>query len=445
MSAIRKLGVICIDDENELRPATYERFLEVHNLGSAVDVQRLLLRVEPSRTRVFSDLILCDVNMQEAIEMADQEALADVFWGDGAGRPYGILLALPFLGWSGMTTFVPYSNFWGTKAVHSNGFVLIALALIQALSRGREQGLERIRAEILAAGTDGSLAEVPDEALRRGLEALRRRIEEDRNVQLLDVDWALRRLADVEEKAGRAGGWPLDVPLRDSEGPIAIGIGHSTSLVDFIEAGSLFADIVGFNSLGQDEIRRIGKILSRWCTVKGSIERRGDALFDAAKEVLEFCDPENQGRRSFVDAIEESSYVRTGGDRYLLRRTAMLFAWVKAWHDHEPGARRELRAHSVHEQLGLVVRGADGKERTDPNATTKYKGFLSRDRKVVPDIGPRRGFKKCKDAGKAFSLADDAPADGLDANDRDLCIRFAEEVLDWKQPGVHPYPKWMTE
>jgi hypothetical protein len=435
---------MCIDDQNELRPKAYECFLEVHNLGSAVDVQRALLRAEPARRRAPSDLILCDINMQNASEVADQTGLADVFWGDGAGRPYGVLLALPFLGWSGLTTFVPYSNFWGTKAVHSNGFVLVALSLIQALSKGREQGLEQIRAEIVATGTKDSLAEVPDTALQRGLEALRRRIEEDESIQLLDVEWTLQRLGDAEDAAERAGAWPLDVPLRDSEGPIALGIGWSASFVDFIEVSSIFSDVIGFGNPSREDIRRVAKILMRWSKVKGSIERRGDTLFQAAKQVLELCEPENGDGQSFIAAVKESEYVRAGGDQYLLRRTVMLFAWIKAWHDHGAGARSEVMVHSVHEQLGLVVHGADGKERTDPSATTKYKGFLSSDRKTVSAKGPRRGFRRSHDVAEAFNLASDTPADGLDANDRDLCIRFAEEVLDWKQPGDQPYPRWMS-
>lgn len=444
MSAIRKLGVICIDDENELSPTAYERFLKVQNLGSAMDVQRALLRAEPGRRGVSSDLILCDVNMRDASEIADQEALTDVFWGDGAVRPYGVLLALPFLGWSGLTTFVPYSNFWGTKAVHSNGFVLIALSLIQALSRGREQHLEKLRAEILAAGTEGSLADVPDDALRRGLVALRLKIAEDGNLQLLDVKWALQRLAEVEGEAERAGGWPLDVPLRDSEGPIAIGIGWSASFIEFIEISSIFADVVGFGSPGREDIRRIAKILRKWCEVKGSVERRGDTLFETSKQILDTCDPESGSGRSFVEAVDESEYVTKGGDRYLLRRTVMLFAWVKAWHEHGVGTRSEMKVNSVHQQLGLVVRSADGKERTDPNATTKYKGFLSSDRKTIQASGPRRGFRKSGTVAEAFNLASDTSADGLDANDRDLCIRFAEDVLEWEKTDDQAYPKWMT-
>ncbi len=432
MSKPRKLSVICIDDENELSADQLGRFFVVHNLSSAIAVQRALLSENAARLPLWADLILCDINMEEALELRDG-ALADVFWGAGDVRPYGVLLALPFLGRSGLTTFIPYSSVWGTVAVNSNGYVLVALSMIQALSTGKSLDLQETRESIVSARTVDSLAQVPVEALRKGLAKLRQRIEDDGAVQLVDVGWTLDRLAELEQRVQESGTWPVEVPLLDVEGPLAVGVAWPGASVEFIEIGSLFADVLGYGPSNRTDIQRIATILRRWKANKGSVESRGDTLFEAAKEAFRKCDADEDEHVRVQDAVRDSNYVTSGGDLHQLTRTIMLFAWVEAWQTHGSNAARNVLVHCVHERLGL----------TGPNATNDYKGLLGKGRKVSATSGARRGFRPTATGVEAYSLEDDTCAAGLDANDRDLCVRFAEEELDWDNSPESAYPRWM--
>src|SRR5690242_18202145 len=118
---MRKLSVVCIDDKanNQSEFRKYSHLFENSSVRGMADARLAILeaRNAPGR-RPPIDLFLIDVDMRD--NTTDHE---DYDFGDGsAGRkPYGPVLALPYMTVRPTTQFVPYSLYWGDPTVHDNG------------------------------------------------------------------------------------------------------------------------------------------------------------------------------------------------------------------------------------------------------------------------------------------------------------------------------------
>src|SRR5262249_49573751 len=136
-------------------------------------VQEELLKVRLDVKPPAVDLVVSDVNM---IQRERSDHPADVFWGvSDAIRPYGPILALPFLNVTPLSQFIPFSSVWPHREVSSNGYVLVALSIILSSIERRDMSMREARERILAPE---NLANVPEQALTQGLERLRKRIQE---------------------------------------------------------------------------------------------------------------------------------------------------------------------------------------------------------------------------------------------------------------------------
>jgi hypothetical protein len=425
----RPLVVLNVNDKEELPPSDYNGLFRIENAKSIARVQKIL-RANRSRA---TDLFLIDIDM-EAGGHAD-----GLQWGHPVFRAYGPLLALPFLNGRTAAAFVPYSGFWGNPGVTENGFVRVALALLLSHIHDKPFTLtdvgDYVQEAIAATETDAGLLQAAVHALTRALDIYRQQIESDPRIQLVDIDRTIARLKDLDEHAFETDSWPIAVPFRDGAGSVGVDLCYADGSRDSIQVASLFADLLGFAPPADSEaMEPLYTQLKRWKDL--SVTCHGATLYETVLEVL---DRGIDGVRADC-AADESEFVKGGGNRYLLIRLAMEFAWLDAW-CHEPNPKK--RIEHVHRLLGLA---------NNKNRSVVYKRFLgvSERNTVTPSAEQWRTPLKQridpKSTNDAYSL-DTNDVGTLGPVEKQLCIQYAVERLDW-QPSRNlmdpPYPRWLA-
>lgn len=468
IQCIRRLGVLNVNDDPqaELPTSEYGEFLDIHNVNS-VEAVHELLHEHLARS---VDLFLIDIDMEKSF------IPEGLIWGTPAFRPYGPLLALPFIGQSS-AVFTPYSGFWGNVAVTDNGFVRVALSLLLTQIHGEPFSLEdvgRYIAKSLAPRdvNDGttSLVQEAGIALETALGQYRKRLTDDNRIQLVDIDRTYSRLAEIDEAAVAANAWPLSVPFADSAGVVDVDVRFGATRRERIQLSSLFADVLSFRPPDSPEVLApIYEKLREWKAK--SVTVLGETLYESVvRGVLARC-----AKGVAVEkAVEECEFVRAGGNRYQVRRMAMALAWTEAWHQ-EYQSRPQQRTALVHELLGLrrarkgrARKSALGSERsaTSPRAksakskksrddsSNRYKRLLGKVLKKAvaiidePFRAPLR--RKYDNVAEAYGLNSLEDPGCLSFQEKCDCQRYAQEELGWDPSalvGKHrkPYPRWMRD
>lgn len=242
----------------------------------------------------------------------------------------------------------------------------------------------------------------------------------------------------------------------DAEGELSVSLAHSGRM-DSIGLSSLFADMIGFSRPSKhQQIGNIYSVLNGWRAK--SIGGDSQTLFKAVITALERCGP----GRNLSDVIAETPMLTAGHDRYLVKRLAMEFAWVGAWFTELDGdsssgqtsvqakqqardatGRRSRLQKAARELLGLV----DANNKMSKDADHLYFRWLAGGDKVrhYESNSPRRPLKlKPERKYHTYNLDEDVRG-GLGPYEKALCVRYAQEELEWFADNKKPYPKWMLE
>lgn len=471
----RRIRVVNIDDRNQLDKDRYAPFVDLLPIESELGAQELLAEiVAPTSPPI--DIFLVDIDMSANW----QYHVKGLYWGpDAEGtatslRPYGPMLAVPFLMSGAEMIFVPYSNWWGSPAVYENGFVLLSCAFIFSRVYGGVWTLEDTQdyirnqvAEATAnvsdqtpdgeAGPDAyagtktvsadegpgepderSLLQDPEKALRTGLCRLRKQLGDSGSIQFVNVEATCRKMEALDD-ASLDHGVPLCDP--DTGDPISIEW-VSARRSESVEISSLYGDVLDFRTqVDHKTICGIAKILQREILPR-SIENIG-TIYDMAKQALRECTIEGQPSRRLdkvLETMKKSADTRLSADQWqLLKRLAVLFAWVRTWREENDAEKRITRVRSflgfptgqkgATNSYSRLIRGGDG--------STAGKGRWHQ---------PFRKNHKNGQAAEDFKL-DLNQAEALTPVECRLCTRYADEVLQWIEDlsaTSKKYPQWMT-
>ena len=467
--APRKLLAIVIDDSmGPLLPKEKQNFFLIKRVVDYLTAQKLMLEFRRQSVGEWGgDLFLVDVDFHLS------EYPSDLDWGFDVLRPFGPLLALPFMG-KEVCAFVPYSNHWGDTKVGNNGFVLVATSLLLAAAKQERVMLNEVRAEIADYHSKKGLAQVAGMALDNALVNYRHVLETSNRIQLIDIGRTIRRLEALEENMSDLG-IALPLPLQDAEGILSIDFAYPPYHLDSIELSSIFADLLNYSQpdkLGAFQL--IHEMLQKW--LPKSTERGGNLLTEAAKKVLDLTEgssDDDESQMLLDDAI--SKIMKESGllEEHAIKRTVMEFAWVKAWYEEKwdklsrpkPKKRQLMnddedapednmlnQSSAVEalqtEKVPLITRVHTSLALNKiNNPANKYRRLLCQtvggtDR--VSDKRWRTPFKTEYDGvNDAYQLDQDEPS-ALLPLERAMCIQYAIDELGWDNKDV-PYPRWMTE
>ena len=330
----RKLSVLNINDEilaGGLAKAKVSDYCDLTRVASVHDAVELL---QEQQSRSF-DVFLIDVNMERAKRGHPQ----GLQWGDPSIRPYGPLLALPFLEWGQMPkAFVPYSTYWARDSVKNNGYVVVALSLFMSESLGNaHQFLKQERGH-----SD------PETALNKAVGSLRERISSGVGIRLLDIASIRSALASIQNDLPQGlkhGDAIANRPILDRLRHLAVTI--YTTRPHWTEASiqlqSLFLDVLALGkNLTPDALCKIAKVLESWQ------ERSDDALpYNEACDYLIAIAESSATQRPNVVAKFHANASPTA------RKYAILFAWIETFGDAYGGGKY---LDSVQQKLGLQRR-----------------------------------------------------------------------------------------
>ena len=402
----RPIRVLNINDEETGRLRESSLY-QVANATCVRDVEELIL--DDKRP---IDVFLVDVNMDKA-NGGHPEGLA---WGDPDSRPYGPLLVLPFLHCAqNPASFVPYSHYWGTTAVSTNGYLVVALALLLSAVRQKFVPLANALKYMEDAAEDGKRpVGDPLTALQQGVKSLRKQIAEDDHIKVFDID----------DLCSQVNAWqpPVPVPFLAGDGsPLAVSMGNGLSYQS-VELCSLFLDVLdGVKDANASHIEIIRKELTVWqrkSTALG-LYRRAIAGLRAIEHSTEAIEQESRGRR--VKKRDSLKKQKELVDIRCLdkdcRRLAFLLAWVELSCENQGSsgpAARTISADARHTKAGVKYTS---------NPTQIYK-------RVCTSV-------RCTADGPGAEWH-------LTPGEKYACQIYADNELKWKNTGSNPWPDWMT-
>lgn len=440
----RKLSAIVIDDDKRSFESLEGRegFIELNVIDSYVAAQNLLLQYRHSFSRRGGDLFLVDIDFAKSTLPNNLE------WGSyGDLKPFGPLLALPFLGRE-VCTFVPYSSYWNDEHIYKNGFVLVATSLILAATEQRAIRLNDVRREIDESEGECSFGSTVGYALSDALAKYRSVLANPERVDLLDIARTKRRLEAIVERI-KSGDEVLSLPLQDESGILSIDFTYLPFHFERIELTSVFADLFNFNlSNDLSVFQRIIEILDKWVPISRDIG--GYLLPEAAQKLLDITEglsDDSDKPSSFDQAL---GIVMSGSpllQEPAVKRVAMMFAWVKAWCEDCFEEVEAFHSEVENERASLISRVHTTLSLDKKDTTTLYKRLLAD--KGGAEVSTklwRTPFKlegTYKGVNDAYQLDEDKPS-ALTIIERFMCIKYAKEVLSWDGHRV-PYPRWMIE
>lgn len=465
--APRKLLAIVIDDSmGSLLPEEKQKFFLIKRVVDYLTAQKLMLEFRQSFGEWGGDLFLVDVDFHLS------EFPSDLEWGFEVLRPFGPLLALPFIG-KEVCAFEPYSNHWGDERVSNSGFVLIATSLLLAAAKQERVMLNEVRGEIAEHDSKRGLAQVASIALDNALISYRQVLETSNRIQLIDVGRTIRRLEALEENMSDLS-IALPFPLQDAEGVLSIDFAYPPYHFDSIELSSIFADLLDYSQPDKlGAFQPIFEVLERWRA--NSVERGGNLLTEAARKVLSLTEgsPDNDESQTLLDdAIDEVMRKSDLLEEHQLKRMVMEFAWVKAWYEEKweqrgqpvPAKQRPTKdedaefedaAPSPHttgevaqtEKVPLITRVHTSLALNKVKApANRYRRLLCQTVQGVDRVSDKKWrtpFKLEYDGvNDAYQLDKDEPS-ALPPFEKAMCIQYALDELRWDGNEI-PYPRWMT-
>ena len=333
----RSVRLLYIDDNP---PAVQAPMLDVTTLRSLREVQSWLIDAR----RPSADLVVCDVNMSHRAK----DHPDGVRWGeDGALPAYGPLLALPFVTSDAVCEFVPASSWWAQ--VRSDGYVLISVALLLTVIARRpydmaeaqewidEQGSQRALlnyqrgSQSPTAITRGS----PDPliAISSGLIGLRKKL-------VAACEEGRLTLAGLGTTLGVLEDWKEGEMIEGDGGPARIEIIYPDRS-DFVAVSSLFADTMMFTEVPNGaQVERMADELRLWLARDECFRfPRTINLYEKAVDLLIDILPREVGNvggavagQNHLKARAKAATKTTELDPYLLIRTTMIFAFLRAWY-----------------------------------------------------------------------------------------------------------------
>jgi len=278
-----------------------------------------------------------------------------------------------------MSVFVPYSSYWNTPDVINNGYVCVALALVFAAIDGKHVTIEQARDRISYHTVQGqvvpldasgqSMLNEARTALKNGLKLYRSRLLNSKAFKFIDVDRTMSRLDALEATEIDADAQSELVLLADDSGPLCLTLINGRSrLMEQIELSSLFGDLLDFGRTHfRDCLGLIGNELSAFERKSETVRGGQQATFQLACESLAECRTDRHLRDVIDDLANEKGQIV---DWDFVRRLAVEFAWVGAWH-----ARKQRDTEFVHKKLGLTV-FVNGELRMHRHASNLYRRFI---------------------------------------------------------------------
>jgi len=334
---VRRIRLAYIDDKPTTIPAPELEVLYLRGLRSVQDWM-----IDPARPCV--DVVVCDVNMAHR----EKDHPDDVVWGGEHALPaYGPILALPFLGADNICEFVPISSWWAQ--VEDDGYVLIPVALLLTAIARRPFGLRAAREwvkEQMSAkewlGPEKAAASPtakargstdPITAIGAGLKGLRGKLKqacEDGRLTIAGLDSTIQSLRL----------WNGGLPLEPDGAPTRVELVYPDRS-EFIRLTSLFADIMSLREVPtRAEVARIVDELESW-TQKDLCFRfpRSGGVYEQAARLLNNRLPKKKDReksaKSGSNRLKDRAKAAgqaSGIDPLLLIRTAIIFAFLRAWY-----------------------------------------------------------------------------------------------------------------
>jgi hypothetical protein len=440
----RKLSAIVIDDDTRSFESLEGRegFIELNVIDSYVAAQNLLLQHRQSVGRRGGDLFLVD------IDFAKSKLPNNLEWGSyGALKPFGPLLALPFLGRE-ICTFVPYSSYWNDEHIYKNGFVLVATSLILAATEQRAIRLNDVRREIDESEGECSFGSTVGFALSDALAKYRAVLANPERVELLDIARTNRQLEALVERIKR-GDEVLSLPLQDENGILSINFSYLPFHLESLELTSVFADLFNFNlSNDLSVFQRIIEILKGWEPI--SNELGGYRLPEAAQKLLDITEGLSHDSDESLSFDQALGIVMQGSpllEEHAVKRIAMMFAWVKAWCEDCFEEIEAFHSEVENERASLINRVHTTLSLDKKDSAILYKRLLAgKGGREVSTKRWRTPFKlegTYEGVNDAYQLDEDKPS-ALTTIERFMCIQYAKEVLFWDGLKV-PYPRWMIE
>lgn len=468
----RRLITLNINDEaGQIRLGRDQNFLTFREVDSYIAAQELLLADNGTAGGSMADLFLIDVNFGRS------EIEPGLEWAaPGDLRPFGPLLALPFLGRE-MAAFVPYSSYWGDESVSRNGYVLITISLLLAVTRKEVHRLSKVRQLIKAAKTEKGLHSTATSALNEALKQYRQSLETSTNVQFVDVNKTRRRLEALEENMVDLES-DLPIPLQDLDGLLSVDFAYPPYHLDSIELSSLFADALEFNPPSEHgDFTKVYEVLERW--EQQSIEIGGNTLPEAARAALKRVDDasDNKGEPLTIYEAVDLEIHGTNLDKHSVRRIAMEFAWVEAWHNRLRNSHRQEEPRVTQgefDTLDVVAEDveqpsrSDGLKEIEPFSlismvhrilgidkmrfpAKEYPRLLCAAKDQVSEKQWRTPFKlKYEKTNDAYQLDEDGPS-ALSPLEKAICRQYAQDAFDWDGSNrvvrkiFNPrYPLWMN-
>jgi hypothetical protein len=190
----------------------------------------------------------------------------------------------------------------------------------------------------------------------------------------------------------------------------------------------LFGDLLDFGRthLG-DCLGLIGNELSAFELKSETVRGGHEATFQLACESLAACGADLHLRDVIDDLANQKGEIV---DWDFVRRLAVEFAWVGAWHK-----KKQRDTEFVHKKLGLTV-SVNKKLRMHRHASNLYRRFIQVGNNETDD--PNRRTLKLAGSKEPFCLNEDLPGNLTDL-ECSLCLQFAYSIK-W----YGPYPRWMT-
>jgi hypothetical protein len=462
--APRKLLTIIIDDLAQSLPKEKQQFFLIRKVDDYLTAQDLMLEFRQSYGEWGGDLFLVDVDFHLS------EFPPNLVWGEFAElRPFGPLLALPFLG-KEVCAFIPYSSYWGDQNVKNNGFVLIATSMLLAAAKQEFVRVNDVKRMIEAYQSDNSFAQVTEFALEEALVNYRSVLKGSSRIQLIDIGRTIRRLEALEENMSDLG-IALPFPLQDAEGVLSIDFAYPPYHFDSIELSSIFADLLNYSQPDRlGAFQPIFDVLEVWRDKPTSVERGGNLLTEAARKVLtltEGSSDDDETQMLLDDAIDEVLKESDLLEEHQLKRIVMEFAWVRAWYEEK----WEQRSRPTH-----VKQNSTGDEDSEPvdaavnqvtktekvtlitrvhtslalnrvnNPANRYRRLLCQTVQGVDRVSDKKWRTPFKiefdGVNDAYQLDKDEPS-ALPPFEKALCIQYALDELRWDGNEI-PYPRWMT-
>lgn len=325
----RKLNIININDQLRLEKETphIKNAFNVIEIPSYIHLQQLII----GKSGVpKADLLLIDIDMSARPRGHGH----GFFWSDEYNthvRPYGPLLALPFLGNGKICSFIPYSTMWTDPAIINNGYLMLAVSTLLASINQKQIEIHEVEDLLTSMNL---IINAPHEAIEASLKNFRHVIKTVESMQIYDADKVLNKL-DIQVEENLSKGMLVD----EYGNELAIILSYNGQS-DSILLASLFGDIVGLNTdklITNSEVKNLKSVLTEWIyTTTFPREYISDSYHEQQIYCAKFEEIEYEDKVQSIISIYKSIiskkvlFSRENFDDMTIRAVVHL-AWADAW------------------------------------------------------------------------------------------------------------------